>query len=258
VAVINTVSWEWGFNYVPDSSSFGNANDSGGIKSGVVIGIVVGGTLVLIVIFALIGRLLWERRTLKKQRMSVDGASNLGKGGAAGNRSKHGYTTSTISHSSSSTVPLMEGDENYSDANSGTIGYQLQDSPFQYRQVHFQDSSNNNKNSSNPPDRRQRQSSHDTCSDGTASRSSLRPKERDREPFLILPYKPSISDFSDSTASPTFPNSRSTLASPTSGGPTTAHITTPTEAAFKFASPYGHHHHHQGIQLFHIHLRHKH
>lgn len=239
VAVINTASWEWGFNYMPDSASLGNANGDGsqGMKSGAVIGIVVGGSLVLIVIFALIGRLLWERRTLKRQRLSVDSGASLGKDGGAGNRSKHGYTTSTMSHSSS-TIPLMEGDENYSDANSGTIGYQLQDSPFQYRQVHFQDSNNKN---SYPPNRRQRQGSNDTSSDGTASRSSLRPKERDREPFLILPYKPSISDLSDSTASPTFPNSRSTLASPTAtGGPMTTHITTPTEAAFKFGHPYSH------------------
>jgi len=172
VAIINTTSWEWGSNFVPAHSS-----DSNGMSSGLVIGITVGGTVILCVIFFMIGRLLWERRQLKEQRL-------LG---------KKGYNVSRMSQS---TQPLMESGEFYTqDTDLGSaamVSFTSSQHPYQsdfYQQQRGRSGSN---------------TSYDSGLDGSRTMASQRTGEREREPFLIIPYSPT--DLTSDTTSPRTPS----------------------------------------------------
>ncbi|KAF9365534.1 hypothetical protein BGX34_009572 [Mortierella sp. NVP85] len=166
VAIINTTGWEWSTNFVPAHSP-----DADGMSSGLVIGITVGGTVILCVIFFMIGRLLWERQQLKKQRL-------LG---------KKGYNASRMSQS---TQPLMESGELYSqDSDLGStamVSFASNIGPFDSRQQHLY-------HSDFYQQQRNRSGSHtsyDSGLDGSRTLASHRTGEREREPFLIIPYSP--------------------------------------------------------------------
>ncbi|KAK3809189.1 MAG: hypothetical protein J3Q66DRAFT_353179 [Benniella sp.] len=177
VAIINTTSWEWGSNFVPAHNP-----DSDGMSSGLVIGITVGGTVILCVIFFLIGRLLWERQQLKQQRL-------LG---------KKGYNASRMSQS---TQPLMESGEFYTqDTDLGsTAMVSFTSSPHRYHSDFYQQQQQQQQRG-----RSDSHTSHDSGLDGSRILASQRTGERERKPLLIIPYPPT--DLASDTTSPRTPS----------------------------------------------------
>ncbi|KAF9935521.1 hypothetical protein BGZ67_003379 [Mortierella alpina] len=65
VAVINTTSWAWTSNFVPATT--GTKDDASELSPGVIIGIVGGCCLILGIMFAVLGRMLWRRHQDKKR-----------------------------------------------------------------------------------------------------------------------------------------------------------------------------------------------
>ncbi|CAO3570355.1 unnamed protein product [Mortierella alpina] len=164
VAVINTTSWAWTSNFVPATTV---ATDNASVLSpGVIIGIVGGCCVILGIMFAVLGRMLWRRHQDQKRHYhptSEEPANEVFKSVQA----------------SRSNEPLMNTEDRfYNGSDSGSTAM-----------LHF---------ATDDPGGRHDSRGIDTRNDSTA-RINLQHKSS-KEPFLVIPYPPRDTSTSDSTS----------------------------------------------------------
>ncbi|KAG0264360.1 hypothetical protein BG011_006966 [Mortierella polycephala] len=102
VAVINTTSWAWTTHFTPSPGSLTNNADTGssGLSSKVTIGLIIGGSMVLSIMFFILGFMIWRYRKYKRHNNHHAGGNK---------KSKH--TIFQIERGSRSMEPLMAIDD---------------------------------------------------------------------------------------------------------------------------------------------------
>lgn len=164
VAVINTTSWAWTSNFIPATA--GTNDDISELSPGVIVGIVGGCCVILGIMFAVLGRMLWKRHQDKKRHYhhAAEGSPN---------------NIFKSVRASRSNEPLMDTEDRfYNGSDSGSLPM-LHSANGDQGGKHV---SRGSKTRNNPDERRELQ------------------HKSNKEPFLVMPYPPSDISSKDFTS----------------------------------------------------------